>query len=127
MKPTIPMLCLCLIAFLSGANAQRFPINNVSQEQAVQIASRLWVGMSEDTVEKVVEKENDLKTGGSLGSPISSWTRFYVLTNVCSLHLKIEPKQPGTNSWLRAASITTMKGETVVSITLTNAPKLKRK
>lgn len=126
MKPTTTFFCLGLIAILDDAHAQRFPVNNVSQEQAVQIASRLWVGMSEEDVAKVVEKENGLKGGGSVGSPISGWTRFYVLTNGCSLDLKIEPKQPGTNSWLKAASITTMKGVKVISITLTNAPKQKQ-
>lgn len=92
MKATTILLCLGLVAILGYAHAQQFPTNNVGQTQAIQIASRLWVGMSEEDVEKAVEKQNGLKSGGSVGSPITGWTRFYVLTNGCSLDLEIEPK-----------------------------------
>ena len=122
MKTPSIVLCLGFLVFLGNAHAQRFPTNNVSQAQAIQIASRLWAGMSEDAVAKVVEKENGLKTGGNVGSPITGWTRFYVLANDCRLDLEIEPKQRESNCWLRANFIRTMSGTNVVAITLTNAP-----
>ena len=107
MKASTTFLCFGLLVVVSDVYAQRFPTNNVSQAQVIQIASRLWMGMSEQDVAKVVEKQNGLKTGGSVGSPISGWTRFYVLTNGCSLDLEIEPKQRGSNGWLKALSLPT--------------------
>jgi hypothetical protein len=122
MKATTIILCLGFLAVAGYVYAQRFPTNNISQEHAIKIASRLWAGMSQAEVEKAVDKQNGLKTGGNVGSPVSGWTRFYVLSNDCSLDLRFDPKGLGSNFWLSAASITKRTGEKVVSITLTNAP-----
>lgn len=102
--------------------AQRFPTNNVSQEQVVKIASQLWTGMSQAEVEKAVDKKLGLKSGGNVGSPVSGWTRFYLLSNDCSLDLRFDPKGLGTNFYLNTASINKRGGERVVSIVLTNRP-----
>ena len=122
MKATTILFCVGFLAVVSYVHAQRFPTNNISQEQAVRIASRLWAGMTEPEVENVVAKQNGLKRGASVGSPISGWTSFYVLSNDCSLDLRFDPKGLGTNFLLSASSITKRTGEKVVSITLTNAP-----
>jgi len=108
--------------------AQRFPTNNISQEQAIKIAARLWPGMSEAHVEKAVEREHGLKSGGNVGSPFTGWTRFYLLSNDCCLDLsfdlkgQVDPKAPSTNIFLSAAFIRKRTGETVTAISLTNAP-----
>jgi hypothetical protein len=121
LKATTILLCLALLVLVGYVYAQRFPTNDVSQAQAIQIASRLWVGMAEDDVVKVVEKQNGLKSGGSAGSPIGGWTRFYLLSNGCFLDLQIEPKQRGSNNWLRSASVQS-NAVKIFSIPLTNAP-----
>lgn len=128
MKPTLTILILCLLSVVGHVHAQRFPTNNVSQEQAVKIASRLWAGMTQAEVEKVVDKQHSLKSGANVGSPITGWTRFYLLSNDCRLDLsfdpkgRVDPKERGTNFLLSAAHIRKRTGETVVTITLTNAP-----
>jgi len=122
MKASIALLFSILFVAAGYLHAQRFPTNNVSQTQAVKIASRLWIGMSEEDVVEVVDKKNGLKTGGSVGvGPASSWTRIYLLSNGCFLDLEIEPNQGRSNRWLSAASIQS-NGVKIVSIVLTNAP-----
>ena len=121
MKSSVTILCLGVLA-VGYVYAQRFPTNNVSQEQAIKIASHLWAGMSQAQVEKSVDQKHGLHSGGNVGSPISGWTRFYLLSNDCCLDLRFDPKGLGTNFLLSAASITKRTGEKVVSITLTNAP-----
>jgi hypothetical protein len=70
----------------------------------------------------VVERQNGLKGGMGVGSPISGWTYFYVLSNGHSLDLRFDPKGLSTNFWLTTASIRKMSGETILTIPLTNAP-----
>jgi hypothetical protein len=126
MKASIILLCLVLSGFVGYVYAQRFPTNDVSQAKAVQIASRLWVGMKEEDAAKVVDKQNGLKSGGDVGDSIG-WTRFYLLSNGCFLDLHMDPKQVrtdgrwGGNGLLKSASIQS-NGVKIVSITLTNAP-----
>ena len=121
MKASITLLCLSLFVAVGYVYAQRFPTNNVSPAQAVKIASHLWIGMSEEDVAKVVDKQNGLKSGGSVGvGPASPWMRFYLLSNGCFLDLEIAPKQGRSNRWLSAASIQS-NGVKIVSIALTNA------
>jgi hypothetical protein len=110
-----------LIAF-GFAYAQRFPTNDISQAQAINIASKLRVGMTHEQMAKIIERQNGLKGGMGVGSPISGWTYFYVLSNGCSLDLEFGPKGLSTNFWLTTASIRKMSGETIVTIPLTNAP-----
>jgi hypothetical protein len=121
MKSHITLLCLALLA-ACDAYAQRIPTNNISQEQAINVALHLWPGMSQAQVEKSVDQKYGLQSGGNVGSPISGWTRFYLLSNDCCLELRFDPKGLGTNFLLSTASITKRTGEKVVSITLTNAP-----
>jgi hypothetical protein len=102
--------------------AQRVPTNSVSQDQAIKIASHLRAGMSQAQVEKSVDQKYGLQSGGNVGSPISGWTRSYLLSNDSSLDLRFDPKGHGTNFVLSDASIRKQTGEKVVSITLTNAP-----
>src|SRR5688572_27326044 len=91
MKPHAILFCFCFLA-VACVYAQRFPTNNISQEQATKIASRLWAGMSQAQVEKAVDKQHGLLAGGNVGSPISGWTRFCMLSNDCSLDLRFDPK-----------------------------------
>ncbi len=105
--------------------AQRFPTNNISQEEAIKVASHLWLGMNIHDVDNIVEKTNGLK-GARVGSPVSGWTSFYVLSNGCHLNLEFRPKGTtisDSNFWLSAAFIS--HGEKLVTITLTNAPQRK--
>jgi len=122
MKATTFLFCLGFLAVVGYGYAQRFPTNNISQEEAIKVASRLWAGMSQAEVEEAVDKENGFKSGGNVGSPISGWTLFYVLSNDCRLDLQFDPKGLGSNFWLSAASIRKRTGEQIVAITLTNAP-----
>jgi hypothetical protein len=121
MKPTSILLAAGILVF-GYAYAQRFPTNNITQAQAIKIASKLQVGMTHEQMAKVVERQNGLKGGMGVGSPISGWTYFYVLSNGCSLDLRFDPKGLSTNFWLTAASIRKMSGETILTIPLTNAP-----
>ncbi len=119
MKPGVTILCLGVLA-VGDVYAQRIPTNNVSQEQAIKIASHLWAGMSQAQVEKSVDQKHGLQSGGHVGSPISGWTRVYLLSNDCWLDLRFDAKGLGTNFLLSAASIRKRAG--VVPITLTNTP-----
>jgi len=62
MKATVTLLGFALLIVVH-VYAQRFPTNNISQEQAIKIASHLWAGMSPAEVEKAVDKKNGLKPG----------------------------------------------------------------
>lgn len=125
-RPFTAIMFLTLLPVASPLYAQRFPTNEVSQAKAMLVATRLWVGMKEEDVAKVVDKENGLKSGGSAGDSIG-WTRFYLLSNGCFLDLQMEPKEVVTNGrWggnglLKSASIQS-NGVKILSITLTNAP-----
>ena len=121
MKATTIFLCFALFGVLGNVNAQRFPTNNISQEQVIKIASRLWTGMSQEQVEKAVDKKHGLQAGANVGSSIG-YVRFYVLSNDCNLNLRFTSKELDTNLWLSAAFITKRTGEKDVSITLTKAP-----
>lgn len=116
----------CLLGLLvSYTFAQTFmATNKVDRVQAVKIASRLKVGMREETVEKILTTNGltgSLKVGCSHG-----WTSAFILSDGCSLALDIAPKQARADgAWadglLRAADITS-NGVKIVSITFTNAP-----
>jgi hypothetical protein len=126
MKASTALLCLSLCVPIGRVYAQRFPTNNVSQAQAIRIASRLWAGMSDAEVAEVLDKQNGLKGGGAIGDTIG-WTRFYLLSNGCTLDLEMKPKEIrldggwGGNGWLQSASIQS-NAVKIVSITLTNQP-----
>ena len=126
MNAITTLLCLAFWGSVNCLYAQQFPTNQVSQAKAVQIASRLWVGMKEEEVAVAVDKRNRLKSGGDVGDSIG-WTRFYLLSNGCFLDLSMDPKQVRNdgkwpwNGLLKSASIQS-NGVTIVSITLTNAP-----
>jgi hypothetical protein len=74
-----------IFASVTYVYAQRFPTNNVSQEQAIRRASRLWVGMSPTEVEKIkhLGKTWDVLEIGSLldvlrsDQPVSFRKRFH--------------------------------------------------
>jgi hypothetical protein len=119
MKAAIIFLCLGLLVIVDHSRAQGWPTNNVGQVQAAKIASCLWVGMRAGDVAKVLADKN-LKIYLVGGSLLSGWTAYYELSDGCSLHLDIAPK-PGSNSWLKAASIYSNDVK-IVSITLTNVP-----
>jgi hypothetical protein len=118
----------CIFVAAAYVFAQRFPTNNVSQEYAIKIASPLWPGMTQQQVEEILDKNNGLHGAGSVGSPVTGWTRFYVLSNDCLLDLEFvprgiaDPRERGTNFVLKAAFIRQRTGETVTSIKLANAP-----
>jgi len=84
--------------------------------------------MSQQQVEEKVDKKHNLLSGGNIGSPVTGWTRFYLLSNDCCLDLELGPKgiaYPkawGSNFVLEAAFIRKRTGETVTNITLANAP-----
>jgi hypothetical protein len=125
MKMSTALLCLSLFVAVDYVHAQQFPTNNVSQEQAVRIASRLRVGMSEGDVAQVVDQQNGLKSGGDIGGSLG-WSRFYLLSNGCFLDLKMKPKEIRSdgiwpsNGLLQSASIQSNVVK-IVSIALTNA------
>ena len=75
MKATTILFCLGFLALVGYVYAQRFPTNNISQQQAIKIASHLWEGMNIRDVDNIVEKTNGLK-GARVGSPVSGWTSF---------------------------------------------------
>ena len=122
MKRTTILLCLGLVGIAGLVSAQRIPINNVSQDQAITIASHLRSGMTESEVVKKVDDQHGLQSGGDVGGRNTGWTRFYALSNGCSLDLRFDPKGLSTNFQLSAAWIANRTGEKVVSIALTNAP-----
>ncbi len=122
MKSASILLAVAIPLVLGYAYAQRFPTNNITQEQAIKITSGLRVGMTHEQMANVIEKQNGLKGDMGVGSPISGWTYFYVLSNGCSLDLRFDPKGVSTNFWLTTAFIRKMSGETVLTIPLTNAP-----
>jgi hypothetical protein len=103
------MLLLCFsVSVVGHLYAQRFPTNNISQEQAIKIASCLWPGMSSAQVEQAVDKRHGLQYGANIGSQFTGWTRFYLLSNDCCLDLnfdlkgQVDPQGRGTNIFLRA-------------------------
>ena len=80
--------------------------------------------MREEAADKLL-RQHGLQGGLSLGCS-HGWSRFYTLTNGCSLGLDIRPKRANpSGAWsdglLRAAFIQS-NGVNIVSITLTNAP-----
>jgi hypothetical protein len=102
--------------------AEGWQTNDVSAAKAVQIASCLWHGMSEEKVVSVVETKNGLKPALIAGIfRGNSWTRVYTLSEHCALDLEIKQEWGRTNQCLSAASIQS-NGVKIVSITLTNAP-----
>jgi hypothetical protein len=119
MKSRIIQYSLGTLLLLGCAYAEGWQTNNVSVAKAVQIASRLWRGMSEEKVVKAVEKENGLRL--TIAAGITRGThnlRIYSLRDGCSLQLEMQGR---TNSYLGAASIKS-NGVNVVSITFTNVP-----
>ena len=125
LKPRTLLLGVGL-SVVAIAYAQRFPTNNISQEQAINIVSRLRIGMKEEEVARVVDKQNGLSSAGNVGDS-TGWTRTYLLSNGCFLDLQMDPKKIvtdgkwGGNGLLKSASIQS-NGVEIVSITLTNAP-----
>jgi hypothetical protein len=122
MKFASSLLTAGILIVFGYAYAQRFPTNNITQAQAIKIASKLRVGMTHNQMVNVVERQNGLKGGMGVGSPISGWTYFYLLSNGHRLDLRFDPKGLSTNFWLTTASIRKMSGEMILTIPLTNAP-----
>jgi len=119
MKSRIIGYSLATWFFLGCAYAEGWQTNNVSVAKAVQIASGLWRGMSEQQVVKAVEKEDGLRLTLAAGVARGTYDlRIYSLRDGCSLQLKMQGR---ASSYLGAASIES-NGVKVVSITLTNAP-----
>ena len=119
--------------------AQRFPTNGINAAQAIELVSRLRAGMKEQVVAKILDEQNGLRSGGSVGDSIG-WTRFYLLSDGCFLDLQMDPKEVlpmsfkfdgtniigvsnmwGGNGLLRSACIQS-NATRIATITLTNAP-----
>jgi hypothetical protein len=122
MRTAVITILLAAVVGQQDLLAQRFPTNNISQTQAIKIASSLWVGMREQEAAKFLDQQNGLRSGGDVGDNIG-WSRSYLLSNGCYLDLQMDPKEVtsplwGVNGLLRSASIQRSNGEKVVLIAL---------
>jgi hypothetical protein len=113
-----------LLAFCVGAGAQTFFTNRIGSAQAIKVASRLKIGMSEGVVDRFLET-NGL-TGGCTVGGIHGGTRFYLLSDGCFLDLEVSARSMSTdlgwsNRILRAAWIQSNDVK-ITSIALTNRP-----
>jgi len=120
MKITPSTLVAALLAVTACAVGQRFFTNKMASAEAAKIARRLPLGMGEWKMHRFLET-NGLTGGFTIGSRAGG-TRFYLLSDGCSLALEVslEPST-WTNRILRAASIQS-NGVKIASITLTNRP-----
>jgi hypothetical protein len=119
MNSRLMQCCLAIWLSLGCAFAEGWQTNDVSAGKAVQIASHLWLGMSEEQVVNAVERKNGLRLclTFEMPRPGGHYLRVYSLRDDCTLQLGFER----TNSYLTTASIN-CKDEKSFSITLTNAP-----
>jgi hypothetical protein len=88
---TIQLLLVLLVTAMPSL-AQRFPTNSINAAQAIKLASRLSVGMREQDIAKLLDKQNGLNPGGQAGDSFG-WTRFYLLADGCFLDLQMDPKE----------------------------------
>jgi hypothetical protein len=120
MKPISLRLLIALMGFGYYVSAQRFLTNKIDAADAAKAASHLQNGMSEQDIDKVLET-NGLTVGYTIGGTAGG-TRFYLLSDGCSLDLDVSLNPRGwTNKIFRAASIQS-NGVKIASITLTNRP-----
>jgi len=118
-----------------GGASTYYITNRVSVSQAVKIASKLYIGMTEADADSFLESHGIsgriVDTNGttiiysqSVGDEFE-WCTFYPLADGCSLGLDMRPSHVNTN-WggnglLEGASIQS-NSFNIISITLTNAP-----
>lgn len=117
-------VCVGLLVLAACAGPQTTTPHKVGQAEAIQIASQLAVGMTEDDATKFLER-NGLRSGGRIGSS-QGWYSFFPLANGVSLGLNIRPKEPkpdaGWANGLLQAAFLQSNGVIFSSITLTNTP-----
>jgi hypothetical protein len=121
---TLATFILAVAACLSFTSAQTATTNQITQTQAIALASHLKVGMREEDAVSFLRR-GGLKDWGSIGDSFG-WAHCFSLTNRCSLVLDVKPKYLRSDgAWadglVRAASIQS-NGVNIVSINLTNAP-----
>jgi len=117
-------LILVFVASLTLIRAQTTLTNQISQPQAIALASHLKVGMREEDA-VVLLKRGGLGDSGSVGDSFG-WYHGFPLTNGCILVLDIKPKRfRQDGAWadgLVHAAFIQSNGVNVVSISFTNAP-----
>jgi hypothetical protein len=121
---TLAICCLALLAFGSTARAQATATNQITQAQAIKLASKLTFSMREqDATTYLVQ--HGFKDGVSVGGSVG-WSHFFSFSREGSLSLFIKRKKFGpegerADGLLQAAYIQS-NGINIVSINLTNAP-----
>ena len=120
-----PFSLLTILALAGAVSAQVFVSNSVTRLEAIKVASQLRVGMSEEDASKFVAKRG-LTNAVGLGA-MTSWGRFYSLTDGSSLVLDYRARPMTTNHWWEGKGVLEKayiqsNSVTVLSITFTNVP-----
>ena len=116
--------CLALVAFVSPTKAQTTDTNQITQAQAIKLASELIDGMREEDATTFLVShgfKSSLEVGDSFG-----WMHSFRQRRGCSLCLEIKPKKfRPDGAWadglVRAAFIQG-NGTNWVSIKIKHAP-----
>ena len=120
-----PLPLLAVLALAGAVSAQVFVSNVVTRAEAIKVASQLRVGMSEEDASKFVAKHG-LTNAVGLGA-MTSWGRFYSLTDGTSLVLDYRARPMTTNHWWEGKGVLEKaliqsNSVNVLSITFTNVP-----
>lgn len=120
MKPNSLLIFAVVSSFAVCVSAQRFLTNQVNSAQATKAAAHLKPGMTDHDADSIL-RTNGI-TGGFTVGGTAGGTRFYFLSDSCSLALDVTLNPHGwTNQILRAAHIQS-NGINIASISLTNRP-----
>jgi len=124
MKSVTATTIVVFVALVSFAEAQTMTTNQVTEAEAIKLASHLRAGMREEAATTFLERRG-LKTDMSFGDSFG-WYHCFSLSNKCSLILDIKPKRfRPDGAWadgLVQKAFIQQNGTNKISISLTNAP-----